>query len=126
MKSLIIAVLIAIAIIFGGIYSTRKLTDLSQTLITMCEEAGEAIYNDDFKTAGYVLEEIEKRIEDNYNIFAVSIDHNEIDEIEKNIYQMQVYIDQNQKADALAFGNVLLGLFEHLPKDYRLKIENVL
>ncbi len=126
MKSLIIAISIAAAIIFGGIYSTKKLSDLSETLITMCEEAGEAINNDDFQTAGKMLEEIEKRVEDNYNIFAVSIDHNEIDEIEMNIYQMQVYIAQNQKADALAFGNVLLGLFEHLPKDYQLKIENVL
>ena len=126
MKSLIVAVLIATAIIFGGIYSTKKLSDLSETLITMCEEAGEAIENDDFKSAGKMLEEIEKSVEDNYNVFAVSIDHNEIDEIEMNIYQMQVYIDKNQKADALAFGNVLLGLFEHLPKDYRLKIENIL
>ena len=126
MKSLIIAISIATAIIFGGIYSTKKLSDLSETLITMCEEAGEAINNDDFEAAGKMLEMIEKRVEDNYNIFAVSIDHNEIDEIEKNIYQMQVYITQNQKADALAFGNVLLGLFEHLPKDYKLKIENVL
>lgn len=126
MKSLIIAILIAALIIFGGIYSTQKLSDLSETLMDLCEEAGEAINNDDFKTAGELMEEIEKKVEDNYNIFAVSIDHNEIDEIEMNIYGMQVYIHENHKADALAYGNVLLGLFEHLPKDYKLKIENIL
>lgn len=126
MKNLIIAIFIAVLIIFGGTYSTEKLIDLSETLINLCEKAGEAINNDDFETAEYLVEEMEKRVEDNYNVFAVSIDHNEIDEIEKNIYQMQVYVHENQKADALAYGNVLIGLFEHLPKDYKLKIENVL
>ena len=126
MKSLIIAISIAVLIVLGGIYSTQKLTDLSETLIAMCEEAGEAIENNDFEKAGKLVEEIEKKVEDSYNMFATSMDHSEIDEIEMNIYQMQVYIDENQKADALSYGNVLLGLFEHLPKDYRLKLENVL
>ncbi len=126
MKSLIIAVLIAVTIIFVGIYSTEKLNDISDYLLDVCDEVSSAIEKDDFKKAGELAQEMEKCVDDNYNMFAASIDHNEIDKIEMNIKQMQTYIEQQQKADALAFGNVLQGLFEHLPKDYKLKLENIL
>ena len=126
MKSLIVAVLIAVTIIFVGIYSTEKLNDMSLYLRDVCEEVGSAIEEDDFQRAGELTDAMEKFVEDNYNMFAASIDHNAVDEIELNIKQMQTYIEQHQKADALAFGNVLLGLFEHLPEDYKVKIENIL
>lgn len=126
MKSLIIAILIAATIIFGGIYATNKLSDVSVYLIDICEKTSELIENEDFEKAEELAEEMKKSIEENYNMFAISIDHNEVDKIEMNIDQMQIYIKEQQKADALAFGNVLLGLFEHLPKDYKLKLENIL
>lgn len=126
MKSLIIAILIAVIIIFGGIYATNKLSDVSDNLIEICEQASELIQNEEFETAGELLEKMKESVDENYIMFAVSIDHNEIDKIEMNLDQMQIYIKEHQKADALAFGNVLLGLFEHLPKDYKLKLENVL
>lgn len=126
MKSLIIAILIAATIIFGGIYATNKLSDVSVYLIEVCEQTSELIENEDFEKAEELAKKLKEGIEENYNMFAVSIDHNEIDKIEMNIDQLQVYIKEHQKADALAFGNVLLGLFEHLPKDYKLKLENIL
>ncbi len=126
MKSLIIAILIATVIIFGGIYATDKLGDISSYLLDLCEQTSDAVKNDDFQVAGELIGEMEGCVEENYIMFATSIDHNEIDKIEMNIKQMQVYIEQEQKADALAYGNVLIGLFEHLPKDYRLKLENIL
>lgn len=126
MKSLIIAIIIATLIIFGGVYATEKLSDVSEYLIDLCEQTTKKIEEDDFEMAKSLADEMKKCVDDNYNMFATSIDHNEIDKIEMNINQMQVYIDKHQKADALAFANVLTGLFEHLPKDYKLKIENIL
>lgn len=126
MKSLIVAISIAVTIIFVGIYSTEKLNDISVYLTDVCEEASSFVEKGDYKRAGELAKEMEKCVEDNYNMLAASIDHNEVDKIEMNIKQMKTYIEERQKADALAFGNVLLGLFEHLPKDYKLKIENIL
>ena len=126
MKSLVIAITIAFIIIFAGIYSTNKLSDISEYLIELGEEIREKIEEDDFVGAKSCVDEMKKCVEENYNIFATTIDHNEIDKIEMNVNQMRVYIEKHQKADALAFANVLDGLFEHLPKDYKLKLENIL
>ena len=126
MKSLIIAVIIASIIVFGGVYATNKLSDVSENLIDMCEEMNESIEENDFKKADKLIEKISKYVDENYVMFATSIDHNEIDKIEMNVNQMKSYIKEKQKADALSFGNVLLGLFEHLPKDYKLKLENII
>lgn len=126
MKSLIIAVIIASIIVFGGVYATNKLSDVSENLIDMCEEMNESIEENDFKKADKLIEKISKYVDENYVMFATSIDHNEIDKIEMNVNQMKSYIKEKQKADALSFGNVLLGLFEHLPKDYKFKLENII
>ncbi len=126
MKSLLIAVSIAVVIIFSGIYSTKKLEDMSIYLMDMCNRINEEIEAENFKKAEEYVNEIEAFVEENYTMFASTIDHNEVDKIDMNIDQMKVYIKENQKADALAFGNVLIGLFEHLPKDHKLKIENIL
>ena len=107
-------------------YATNKLNDVSDYLIDVCEDTRNKIEEDDFEGAKELADKMKKCLEDNYNMFATSIDHNEVDKIEMNINQMQVYIEKKQKADALAFANVLVGLFEHLPKDYKLKLENIL
>ena len=126
MKSLIVAVIIASAIIFTGIYSTKKLEDMSSYLIEMCEKTNKEIENDNFEKAEEYIDKIDRFVEENYTMFASTIDHNEIDKIDMNIDQMKAYITHRQKADSLSFGNALLGLIKHLPKDHRLKIENIL
>lgn len=125
MKSLIIAVTIAVLIIFGGIYATEKIEDVSNDLIKITEDANKAVQKDDYKKAGALGDELKSIVEKNYNVFASCVDHSELEKIDMNLDQMQVYIEERQKADSLAYINVLLGLFEHLPKDYKLKLENV-
>ncbi len=126
MKSLIVAIIIAFSIILTGVYSTKKLEDMSEYLIEMCDKTNKEIENDNFEKAEEYILEIEDFVEENYTMFASTIDHNEIDKIDMNIDQMKTYVAQGIKADSLSYGNILLGLIEHLPKDHRLKIENVL
>lgn len=126
MKSLLVAVLIAIVIIFSGIYSTKKLEDMSLCLIEICNQANDEIKAENFKKAEEYVKIMELCVEENYTMFASTIDHNEVDKIDMNIDQMRIYIEERQKADALAYGNVLIGLIEHLPKDHKLRIENIL
>ena len=126
MKSLIVALIIAFSIIFTGIYSTRKLENMSSYLIEMCDKTNKEIENDNFEKAEEYIAQIENFVEENYTMFASTIDHNEIDKIDMNIDQMKTYVSYGQKADSLSYGNALLGLIKHLPKDHRLKIENIL
>lgn len=126
MKSLIVAVVISFSIIFTGIYQADKLEDMSSYLIEMCNKTNKEIENENFELAGEYVAKIESFVEENYTMLASTIDHNEVDKIDMNIDQMKAYIVQKQKADSLSYGNALLGLIEHLPKDHKLKIENIL
>ena len=81
MKSLITAIILAAVIIFGGVYATNKLNDVSDYLIDICENTRNEIEDDDFEEAKELADKMKKCLEDNYNMFATSIDHNEVDKI---------------------------------------------
>ena len=69
--------------------------------------------------------------ENNYEIkslevfFASTGNHQEIDNIEMSLAELKRYIEGHQKYDALAKSQVLDFLFHHLPKNSRLKTENI-
>ena len=59
-------------------------------------------------------------------MLAATGNHEEIDKIEITIAELKEYILQHSKADALAHTEALNVLFRHLPKNYKLRTENIL
>ena len=57
---------------------------------------------------------------------AVIMDHGDLDKIESGIAELESYILHKIKPDALAKCNALDVLIRHMPKNHKLKIENVL
>ncbi len=126
MKSLFAAVVIAAIMICGGIYATNRLGDVSEYLIEIAEQTETEIKVGNFKSAEELCKKSRECVEKNYDMFAVSVDHDEIDKIEQNQSSLTAYIEQQQTADSLAYNSVLKELYEHIPKDYRLNLGNVL
>ena len=48
------------------------------------------------------------------------------DKIEMNISEVEGYINGEEQTDAVSHCRVLGFLFEHLPKNYKFKLENIL
>ena len=57
---------------------------------------------------------------------AIIMDHTDLDKIEMGIAELKGYIEGEIKTDALAKCNSLDVMIRHMPKNYKLKIENVL
>lgn len=126
MKSLAAAVIIAAIMIGGGIYATNRLIDVSEYLLEIAEQTQKEIEAGNFDAAAELCKKSEKCVEESYDMFAVSVDHNEIDKIELNQGSLRAYVGQHRTADALAYNNILKELYEHIPKDYELKLGNVM
>lgn len=126
MKSFVTALILALVIVVLGVMHTSKIEKLSDELLKANEKISEAVDSDDFKEADLQIEKIRRIVEENRMMLTLSMDHNEVDKIEMNVAQLEAYVEEEKREDALSFSNVLETLFIRLPKNYRLKIENVL
>lgn len=126
MKSLISALLIAAVIITGGLFYTRKLDELSEQLGEKCTDILSGVTDGDFNEAKKRAGELREFMDSKRVLLESCIDHSELDKIEINLEQMTVYIAEEKRADALAYGKALSNLFHHLPKNYQVRTENIL
>ncbi len=125
MKSLIMALIIAAVIVAGGLYCTNQVEELMMELTKKSDSIAENINNDGYDSAKDILLEIEKSLETDAAILASYLDHNELDKIEVAVAQLEVYLERQEKTPALAGTNTLKRYFQRIPKDYKIKLENI-
>lgn len=126
MKSVIVALLILAVIIGGSIIFTNELDDVSQNLATKNDKLYDLICKEDFEQASDLLSELDDDISKKKLLLASVIDHTEIDKMVLNIAQAKAYVGERKKEDSLSFVNALSSMFSHIPKNYHVKIENIL
>ncbi|MGN1116825.1 MAG: DUF4363 family protein, partial [Candidatus Ornithomonoglobus sp.] len=85
-----------------------------------------ALENDDFESADTSISVLYEYIEQYEPFFSAIGNHEEIDNIEMNLAELKAYSAGRLKYDALAKSRSLSFLFGHLPKNSRIKIENIL
>ena len=66
------------------------------------------------------------KIERADDVLAATGNHEDFDKIEMNISEVEGYINGGEQTDAVSHCRVLGFLFEHLPKNYKFKLENIL
>lgn len=125
MKSFITAMLISAAMIIVSIIYTYHIDSVSKFLISENKKAIENILNEDFEKAAENIQAISTYIETKKITLSATLDHTEIDGIESALAELSQYTDCKNKTDALAKASALNVHLEHLPKNYKLKIENI-
>ena len=126
MKSFIFSIIIAAIIVSGSLIYTNYIDGLSEDMCGYNNEIKELIANNEYEKAGEAVNLLSDFIERKKLALASTMDHNNIDSIERNIAELSVYTKEGQKFDALAKCEVLSVLFEHLPKNYNVVLENIL
>ena len=126
MKSLIISLIIGALIVWGSIEYTSGLEKISGQLVSDSQEVRRFIEDENFEEALLGVEEIGFYLEQKRAVMDATGKHNEMDEIEINLAELRTYTENGSKADALAKCASLEFLFEHLPKNFKLRIENIL
>lgn len=126
MRSLIASVLLGLLIIWGSTAYTSGLEKISEGLIIKNASVREYIKSEDYNQALYGIKELRKSLEQNRGLLEMTGKHNETDEIEIGISELEVYTQAQKQDDALAKCALIDFLLEHLPKNFKLRIENIL
>lgn len=126
MRGVIISCFIAVAIIAGSLWYTHKIEEISAELVNINDNAKQCLYDEDFDGAKNEIEKLTECIERNRTMLAATGNHEDFDKIEMNISEAMGYVTGFEKTEAISHCNVLGFLLEHLPKNYRLKLENIL
>jgi len=126
MRSFIVSLIIGAFLITGSIIYTKNMERISSEMIECNDIIYSLVSEENYDEAATLVDSLKNYIE-RKNVMLAAIDnHEEIDKIENTIAQLEQYILQKSRADSLALSRVLDVHLQHLPKNYRLKLENIL
>ncbi len=126
MKGVAISALIAAMILAGSGAYTSHVKKVSYELGVINNEIEKCLKDEDYTAAAEKTADLETYMGRKRTVLAATGNHEDLDKIEMNISEMAGYIDGMQQTDAISHSKVLSFLFEHLPKNYELKLENIL
>lgn len=126
MKSVIISALIGFALIIGGMSYSKHIDTVSKNLLTGNKEVTELIKNEEYDKALDKIEDVSGYLEKKHVVLGSTGKHDKTDEMEMNIAELKMQVKNKSKNDALVTCATLDFLFEYMPKNIKLKIENIL
>ena len=126
MKSVIISAVLAAIMITGALVYTNRLDNVSRNLLEMNESVSEYLKREDYNLALAQINTIKEYLEKKHTLLAAMGNHEELDKIEMNISELQKYTEGEMQTDALSRCQVLDFLFEHMPKNDYVRLENIL
>lgn len=126
MRSFIVALCIGIIMVGGCILYMMEVEDISDELKNLNEKVIDNIKVEQYFEAEENLKKLSGYFEGKLIMLAATGNHTELDQIQIYISQIDEYIKEEQKGDALAFCESLDIMLQHLPKNYRLRPENIL
>ena len=126
MRSVIAAVVLMCAVVCGGAWYTSKLIDVSGELSEMNAAIQSSLEDNAIHNAQKDIERMKEYLDKKEQVLSAMGDHEEIDKIRMSMAELERYAEGGNTTDAIAKSEVLEFLFEHMPENYRLKIENIL
>lgn len=126
MKGVIASAVIAVIIVAGSAAYTLHIENVSEEMGMINDKIITSLDVGDYERAKEETEKLSEYLDKKRTILAATGNHEELDKIEMNISEMSGYIDGQKKTDALSRCRVLDFLFDHLPNNYKMKLENIL
>ncbi len=125
MRSFILAVTIAIALIIAGAFYSHNLIEESDHLSHLNDNIIVSLEDKNFNRAQAQIDELARRIEKFKLFYFMTDNHAEIDTIKLSLAELEIYTRKEEQIDALAKANSLSFLLSHLPENTALKWGNI-
>lgn len=126
MKSFFIAMAIFAVLIIGGMAFNYSLNATTEELLKSCEDIENDIKEENMQAAYDKEKELSEYIDGKKPLLSSILDHSNIDEIEKEISELLGYTEQNDAEYASVSVRKLRHMFNHLPENYAIRLQNVL
>ncbi len=125
MRSFVLAITIAIALILAGAMYSHNLIEESDHLSHLNDNIIVSLEAENYNRAQMQLDELSKRVEKFKIFYFMTDNHSEIDAIKLSIAELEIYTRKENQTDALAKANSLSFLLTHLPENTELKWGNI-
>lgn len=119
-------VMIIILIIFVDIASYKYLYTSSNSMEEKLHVIEKDIKNGNWKSAETYVNDLEKTWGKVSSKWAILIEHREIDDIDMSLSKLKSFIDSKNKDLSLAELKTLKELYNHIPSNEKLTLENIL
>lgn len=126
MKSLFVAISIAIVVVFGSLLYNTHLESISSQMIEKNEGIKKQIEEENYAEASKKTRDLTEFIRDKRTVLDAVGNHEELDEIERTLMELCAFSDDSMHGEALSKCNSLDFLIRALPRNFKIKIENVL
>lgn len=126
MKSFIASIIIAVILVSGSLFFVSSIERFSEKLSVDIEEMVSALEAEDYGAAGRLVENMEEYVDREKLNLAAILDHTQLDKIENDIAELKGFVECRVKHDAIAKCRVLDVQIRHMPKNHKVKIENIL
>ena len=126
MKSVFAALGIGLAIVIGSLAYTEHLENVSEQLLIYNRELTEHLKREDLEKAEESLNTIESFLQERRTVMDSMGKHGNLDDIEKNMIELKSYIECEAIKEAITKNKSLEFLFDDLPRNFHIRIENIL
>lgn len=123
---MIISAILMITVICGSMWYTSRLTEVSQSLCELNYAIQTDLSSGDTESAVMKINEMNKFLNAHEQVLEIMGNHEEIDNIRMSLTELYRYTKGGLRTDAMTKSEVLGFLCEHLPDNYKLKLENIL
>lgn len=125
-KTLFLAFITIIIILISGLFIRKYLYDTTKDFLTIIQKTEVSLTGNDYKKAYISINEIDMKWEKTEKIWALFINHHEIDDITINIKSAKEYISGNDITQSKASLAALRHYIGHIPEMENLSLKNVL
>jgi predicted RND superfamily exporter protein len=125
MRNVIIAVLAFIVMVALMFFSINYLNKISSNLQKLNDDLEQYITDDNWDKAYKSSMEFTHRWEKHSKIIKVFVNHQEIDNVEMELWKLPQYVKQHTKDEALASVHVLKFILAHITNLEKVNLQNV-
>jgi hypothetical protein len=125
MRNIIISIAIFVVMIVALFFCINYLNKVSSKLQKLNDDMEQYITNDNWDKAYKTSMSFVDEWENHSKIIKVFVNHQEIDNVELELWKLPQYIKEKTKDEALASVHVLKFLLSHIPNLEKINLQNI-
>ncbi len=126
MKSFVVAILVAVLLVGGSVGYSFFMKNTAELIEEKAVSVEKLVESGDFEGAKSKLSEFHDTLDEKNSVIGSVIEHKEIFEIKRNMAEIEVFLDSENKEESLSRIKSILAVLKQLSDNSALGIYNIL
>ncbi|MCM8711093.1 DUF4363 family protein [Clostridium sp. SYSU_GA19001] len=125
MKNVILSIIIFLIMVIAMCLSINYLNKISLNIQNLNDKLEEYIMNEDWNKAYETSMDYTQKWEKHAKLIKIFVNHQEIDNVEMELWKLPQYVKEQTKDEALASVHLLKFLIKHISSLEKITIQNI-